>query len=61
MSKHTTQDAIRAATNAVRAGASLGLLKQALMSDGFPLKKAEQIILWALQAREKHEKDSRKL
>jgi hypothetical protein len=59
MAKHSTKEAIQAATRVVSKRGSLLLLKQALMSDGFTEPKAETIILWALQRINHNEKDSR--
>lgn len=60
MTKHSTEEAVKAITRALEKGASLAILKHALLLDGFSIKKAEVIILWALQNKEKsNEKDSR--
>jgi flagellar biosynthesis/type III secretory pathway M-ring protein FliF/YscJ len=47
MALHTTQQAIQAATNALHAGVTISLLKQALIQDGFTSQKASVIIRWA--------------
>lgn len=60
MSKHTTEEAVDIAAKAIASGVALVVLKRALMSDGFPSKKAEVIVLWALRKVGKaNEKNSR--
>lgn len=47
---HKTEDAIQSITKALRAGAHVSILKQALLSDGFKPERADIIIRWASQS-----------
>ena len=45
--KKSTQQTIKDASNALKQGVVEGLLRQALLSDGWKPAKADQIIRWA--------------